>query len=506
LRLHFKDLFGFADTSIKNEVFVQMINDPFMQNVNKTIGDNMRFAQNYHPGQGGTASTGGASSADLMSVLNPMLMLMLFQLMSVMMSKMQGGAPSSAYGLPQAPLPYIPGLSSSGSTVPPSTSAPSLSPAPASSIADNPAVSYLENMLVAETPNADPSTGSVQLSVDDITAVKAAVSSGTFSKAQVGQALMYELDKTPTQNLSAIGQLISSLADSGDLNVSSFLQDDYLSRLDSSGLDLLMNALTQAGLTQDDGTPNARLFSFMLDSLAKDSDGPSKAFVQQLMQAIFYQSGADPTTADGKVMEQLLSLSGTTVDAQNQLVYTKPSALLAATQTATATTPAPAATQTTTADQSLVMTQTQPTAQTVATTQAQPTVQTATATQTLASTQTTATTVDQSFITAPTTATIPDQSFTTASQTVAVMSDPSLAIASAAASSQVQPTVQTTATTTTPPQTTATTTPTQASTVDSAQATTVANSTQTTNVSQTNGDTQQPTRFQIFSGFLQSFF
>lgn len=318
-----------------------MLNDPFLTSANKTISDNMRFVKNFQADASSTSSSNtpkASSSAPapnpmelMMNYMNPMMMMMMFRMMDAIITKMEGGTPQA-----QAPTPYIPGV-----TTPPAGATPT----PATpSIADNPAVSYLENIF-SKKAEADPTATTIQLTDADVASVQSAVASGALNPTQVGQALMYELDKTPDKNVAAVGQLIGSLADSGDLNLAPFLQNDYIGKLAGSRRDALMQSVTKAGLTLQDGTPNARFVGFTLDALAKDGDDQTKAFLQQFLQTSYDATAADTTKPEGAVLSNLMALSGTTVDAQKKLVFLKPAAT-----TTTTTDTTTAATTTTTTD------------------------------------------------------------------------------------------------------------------------------------------------------------
>jgi hypothetical protein len=142
----------------------------------------------------------------------------------------------------------------------------------------------------------------------------------------VGQALMYELDKTSPENLPAVGKTIAALMESGELNIVPFLQNDYLSQLDEDRRALLLSAVELSGLRLEDGQPNSRFVAFLLENLSRENpnkaDQPyTQALVRQFMQDFYDVHGRDPSTPVGSTLAQIISLTGITTDDEGQLVF-----------------------------------------------------------------------------------------------------------------------------------------------------------------------------------------
>ncbi|WP_373531113.1 hypothetical protein [Vampirovibrio sp.] len=286
----------------------------YLQGVNQTIGEHSRYARQFQAGQGKTGTQSGATTAtptpapdqnpatDPTQLMN--LLLTLFQMM--------GGTQDTATGTTgtttgtttaTTPPPYVPGL-----TNPPPP-------------AQNPAVASIESKLSAKANATDPNSAAIILSPADVASLRADLQSGKFSAADLGEALMYKLDQAPDKNRVAIGQLIQAFTNAGELNISAFLQNDYLLKLSPARQETLMNSIQQGGLELENGKPNGRLIGFMLDNLSKPGDPQSKAFIQQLLQNLQITYAKHPQSSQGKLLAQLMTLGGISVGDDNALIF-----------------------------------------------------------------------------------------------------------------------------------------------------------------------------------------
>jgi hypothetical protein len=193
------------------------------------------------------------------------------------------------------------------------------------SVTQNPAVQYFENRFKS-LATADPNATEISWSAEETTKLKEEISKGSITMTQVGQALMYELDKTDAKNLPAVGGAIADLMESGDLNITPFLQNDYLGQLKAESQDTLFSAVELSGLRMSSGQPNARFVSFLLENLSKEnpnktSQPKTQAFIQQFMQDFYGVHGKDTTTPVGSVLAQIISLTGIKPDDQGKLVF-----------------------------------------------------------------------------------------------------------------------------------------------------------------------------------------
>jgi hypothetical protein len=322
-----------------------MMNNAFLNSVNKTIGENMRFVKNYDPsaadltsgsGTGTGTSTGGtgttsagataAGAMDTMtSFLTPMMMIMMLSLISSVINKIDGTSGQSAM-----PLPYIPGVTGTPTGTGGTTGTGGVTDGTGTdSVANNPVIAAFDD-LFNQKAIANPDATAITLDDSDIAGIKTAIDNGTITSAQVGQALKYELDTTPEKNLPAIVKGISELTDSGYLNTAPFLDNSYLSNLSPARTDALMQAVQTGGLIMADGAPNNKFISFMLDSLNQDDNTNTRAFLQDYLQSESTANAGDTTSARAQALNQILQLSGTTMDpASYQLTFTKPATIVA---------------------------------------------------------------------------------------------------------------------------------------------------------------------------------
>lgn len=276
----------------------------YLQGVNQTIGDHSRFARQFQSNQEAAPNNNGVTSSpppvnllaqDPGLLLN--FMMMLFQIMGAMQVPAQNTAPPTAQ-------PYVPGLNTTGS--PPY---------------QNPAISSLESKLTLKSAIASAENENIVFSPADIEAVRTDLQTGKFTPADLGEALMYELDQAPDKNLGAVGQLIHHLTDSGDLNIASFMQNEYLLKLKPQRQEALMSIIQEGALLLNDSQPNRRLIAFILDNLDKPGDAQSKTFIHQLLQNLHNNHTSQPESPQGKVLNQLMILAGISVDQAGKLMF-----------------------------------------------------------------------------------------------------------------------------------------------------------------------------------------
>ncbi len=178
--------------------------------------------------------------------------------------------------------------------------------------------------MLRQKMTANPNATQVELSAADVDSVRQALTQGSMTRPQLGQALMFALDQFSDPHLPAINRLISDLMDSGEVNIAPFLQNDYLERLGSERREMLLMSVERAGLRMDSNRPNARFIGFMLENLARP-DAPdtvyTKAFIKQFLQDFYDVHSVDLTTPVGKILSQVLDLGGITTDAEKKLVF-----------------------------------------------------------------------------------------------------------------------------------------------------------------------------------------
>lgn len=270
--------------------------EQYLSNINRTIGDNMRFARNFQAQpQTQAASSGDAQS--LSEMIQPLLMLMLFQMMQPMLG---AGAGTS--------------LPSSGAGVLPSYGL--------LSAMQNPATSYLMGAFQQKLDAVSPSTEQLQLTDAEMTAIQQDITEGQLSEAQVGQALKFLLVQADAVFRPVVGGLIAGLGQKNALNVVPFMQDTYLERLQPVQRETLLGAVTQTGLTVEGGQTNVRLASFLIEAVNRPGSSPAKQFARDVLQALHKPN--DPALAAQQVpLRQILALSNTTVASDGEtLVFT----------------------------------------------------------------------------------------------------------------------------------------------------------------------------------------
>jgi hypothetical protein len=274
--------------------------DYFLNSVNQTIGENMRFARQFQANQQAassdsstTTTTDTTSTDSLSSMLNPLMLMLLMQMMGQLSGNTQAatGLPYAA-SLPLSPDSYL------NNGVP----------------LQNPAYQFINNLLT-NTGNADAED------TDPTTAVRTALQQGQFTEAQLGQSLKYMLDKAPDEIAGQASGLLSDLMETGDLNVGPFLSNDYLERLSTDRRQTLLESVESSGLRMANGQPNSRFIGFMLEQLGRPGDSTTKQFLQQFLQDFYDAYGSEPDTPVGSTLATVLNLANIQPDADNQLVF-----------------------------------------------------------------------------------------------------------------------------------------------------------------------------------------
>lgn len=271
----------------------------FLNFVNTSIGENARFVRDFkaNPDKYITPKQPSATE-QMMQMMGPMLMLMLFQ----MMPRQGSSAPT---GLPSE---YFPPL------------IPKLTDLTASTAAKAPAVAYLEELFKGKEAD-NPDATEVTLSTEDVNQIKAALAAGTVKSLELGQALKYELHKAPAEHLPAVSRLITDLMDAGQLNAGPFLQNDYLAQLAPERRDTLLSAIELAGLRMDSGKSNIRFIGFLLDNLSRDDQPHTQALIRRFLQDFYDAHGNAPDTPVGKILASVLELADVTVGEDQALVF-----------------------------------------------------------------------------------------------------------------------------------------------------------------------------------------
>jgi polyhydroxyalkanoate synthesis regulator phasin len=273
---------------------MDFFNSAFGQNTQKTLGDYARFAKNLQNGGGVTGTDNSGQTGDIQ---NQMMLMMMMLLMSQIT-----GQPPSADLLGQLPPPFVPGISGT----PP----------------QNPAVKALETRFSLKVNPQDPTATPITFTEQDVAAVKADLKNGLFTRDELGEALMHELAKGADKFQPAVQKLIQDLSDSGELNPTAFLKADYLKQLPAPRQDILLSALSGAGLILQNNKPNIRLIGFVLEALGQPDSNESKTFVQKLLQKIQTDLGTSTDSARRKIVSQLLELANISVDGQGKLTFT----------------------------------------------------------------------------------------------------------------------------------------------------------------------------------------
>ncbi|WP_303673680.1 hypothetical protein [Vampirovibrio chlorellavorus] len=275
---------------------MDFFNSAFGQNTQKTLGDYARYAKSL---QNGGGVTGTDSNAQPGAIQNQMMLMMLMLMMSQMT-----GQPLPPDLLAQLPSSFVPGV-------------PGLPGTPS----QNPALSALENYFSKKAGQQDPTATTITLTEQDVAAVRADLKTGVFTREALGEALMSALAKGADKYQPAVQKLIQDLSDSGEINPTAFLKADYLKQLPAPRQDILLSALSGAGLTQQNNQPNTRLIGFVLEALGQPESNESKAFVQKLLQKIQTDLGTSTDSARRKVLGQLLDLARIAVDTQGKLTF-----------------------------------------------------------------------------------------------------------------------------------------------------------------------------------------
>ncbi len=292
------------------------MDNQFMNMVNQRVSENARFARslkqdiqaNPQKYAGGSQQSSANAMQQMMGMLSPMLMLMLFQ----MMLGQSGQGKNPPGSLPDYYLPFLNGLN--GNNNGRSSATP---PAPAPS---NAATTYLDTLFKSKADNQTAGLNLV-LSAEDVQAVREELAIGNLKSGDLGQALKYKLDNAPDSQADAIGRLITDLNDSGHLHIEPFLKNEYLAKLSPERREVLLGAVELAGLRLDNGKPNARFIGFLLQNLGKDNQPQTQAFLREFLQDFYDAHGKTPNTPVGKILSQTLSLAGVTADDKGKLIF-----------------------------------------------------------------------------------------------------------------------------------------------------------------------------------------
>jgi hypothetical protein len=277
-----------------------LMDNNFLNFINRSIGENARFVRDYRANPEKYARPSVAAPPDpmaqMMAAFSPMMLLMMSQMLTT-----QGG-----WG---APLPigyYTPLLNNPGE--------PNQAPA-----SRNPAIGYLESLFRSKSV-AQPEADFV-LTSEDVAKVRDDLAQGAFQPAELGQALKYELDQAPEEHLPGISRLLTDLMDSGTLNIGPFLQNDYLDRLSEDRRELLLQTIELAGLRMDSGKPNTRFIGFMLEELNRPDHLQTQALLRRFLQDFYDTHGSTPETPVGKILTSVLQLADISADEQGQLQF-----------------------------------------------------------------------------------------------------------------------------------------------------------------------------------------
>jgi hypothetical protein len=148
-----------------------------------------------------------------------------------------------------------------------------------------------------------------------------ALQKGQFSETQLGQTLKYLLDKGPARVVNRVVSLISNLMETGELNITPFLNNDYLERLTPERREALLHAVESSGLRMADGRPNSRFIGFMLDQLGRPGTSATKTFLRQFLQDFYIVHGNKPNTPVGQTLADILRLAGIQAGENQQLLF-----------------------------------------------------------------------------------------------------------------------------------------------------------------------------------------
>ncbi|HEY9687489.1 MAG TPA: hypothetical protein V6C52_10975 [Coleofasciculaceae cyanobacterium] len=277
-----------------------LMDNNFLNFINRSIGDNARFVRDYRANPEKYARPREATPPDpmaqMMAAFSPMMLMMMSQMLTN-----QGGWSSALPTGYYTPLLNTPGDSNSASA------------------SRNPAIGYLESLFrgkAAAQPEAD-----IALTSEDVAKVKDDLAQGRLQPVDLGQALKYELDQAPVEHLPGISRLMTDLMDTGALNIGPFLQNDYLARLSPERRETLLESIELAGLRMDSGKPNTRFIGFLLEHLNQSNQPSTQALLRRFLQDFYDTHGSAPDTPVGKILASVLQLAGLSADEQGQLQF-----------------------------------------------------------------------------------------------------------------------------------------------------------------------------------------
>jgi hypothetical protein len=266
-----------------------MLNNYSLNHANVLIGDSMRFVKQHRQQQGlgsgnipfGSAGHSGgvnqntqnqANQDGLSGLLSPVLMMMLFQMLSKLSSQTEEEAGLLTDTTQQANSAQQNSLFShfSGTT---------------------PESAYLTNRLPADTINR---LSSLPVAVPqpilnlDETVIRSALDTQTLSENDLGKNLLGLLHKGSNEQAQQASDLLGGLISEDRINATAFLQPEFVQQLSPDRQDLLVSALLNAGLIFQNNKPNSRLIGYMISELSAET--PSEA--QNLLLRYFQQARA----------------------------------------------------------------------------------------------------------------------------------------------------------------------------------------------------------------------
>jgi hypothetical protein len=121
--------------------------------------------------------------------------------------------------------------------------------------------------------------------------------------------------------VNRVVSLISNLMETGELNITPFLNNDYLERLTPERREALLHAVESSGLRMADGRPNSRFIGFMLDQLGRPGTSATKTFLRQFLQDFYIVHGNKPNTPVGQTLADILRLAGIQAGENQQLLF-----------------------------------------------------------------------------------------------------------------------------------------------------------------------------------------
>lgn len=280
--------------------------DFFLSDVNRKIGEQMRWLRSYqaNPQEVMPRTRTPAPSAPaggLGTMLEPLLLMMLFQILLPAMTGQNPGTQNP----PGSDQPLQPefgagtGMGGAGlmqGGIRQQTGDPE----------QNPARNYLEAVL---GENEDLQSGAF------LDALLTHLENRSFSEQHLGEALMYLLHQGGSEHSADIARLTGTLIHEGVINPKPFMQPGYLEKLDDARKAHLADALGQAGPLLADGSANRRLSGTVVEYAGTDSE--TGRFTEALLYrwVTRYPADAPDTTgAEAAAVHRMLGLTGLNPD------------------------------------------------------------------------------------------------------------------------------------------------------------------------------------------------